>query len=350
MQQETIQSFTDKIYNDKIEMTVSDYIKEIQVRFYSDIRIDFMNDFLAICRRRGEFCVTQDILEKYGLVDQDPSHVKKFIERKNLKNGVHYVIRDIKSKNNNRTHKEYFLTPDGFKICLMRTIKTTEYCDYYVLLETAISYYDEYQKKMMKRELESKDKTIELKQNTVDLLIQKIDSHNSKLDDMSKQYRIDMDKMNNKLDRIINTTEEISSRSVPNVVHNINLNHEYSLLQNIDNKREFKLIRGEKKYINSKEKQFKHVYSSKIRNYSANPINFGIRLKKAILDYNDELDSLLTCSNDPEDVEFVNSIKIKLDNNFNFILGYNCDCEKFIEIITLIDQEKYNKLKELNLY
>lgn len=231
----------------------------------------------------------------------------------------------------------------------MSTIKTKEYCRYYVLLETAISYYDEYQK-MMKRELESKDKTIELKQNTVDILIQKIDSHNSKLNDMSKQYRIDMDKMNNKLDRIINTTEEISSRSVPNVVHNINLNHEYSLLQNIDNKREFKLIRGEKKYINSKEKQFKHVYSSKIRSYSTNPINFGIRLKKAILDYNDELDSLLTCSNDPEDIEFINSIKIKLDNNFNFILGYNCDCEKFIEIITLIDQEKYNELKELNLY
>ena len=44
-------------------------------------------------------------------------------------------------------HKiEYFLKPDTFKKVLIRSRNTNMYADYYLLLEKALKYYNEYQK------------------------------------------------------------------------------------------------------------------------------------------------------------------------------------------------------------
>ena len=46
---------------------------------------------------------------------------------------------------------EYYLHPDAFKICLMRSKNTKIYAKYYLLLEKCIKYFNDYQLELNKK-------------------------------------------------------------------------------------------------------------------------------------------------------------------------------------------------------
>ena len=62
------------------------------------------------------------------------------------------------------------LHPDAFKKCLIRSLKTDKYADYYILLEKCIKCYNEYQLWNMQYKMNNicVDRTIELKDNSKD--------------------------------------------------------------------------------------------------------------------------------------------------------------------------------------
>lgn len=92
----SIQVFTDNLYENKIDMAISDYIKEIQIRFQPKLSIKFMNFFLDICRRLNEHCITQEILSEYNLCNNHLSHVKDFVKSKELEKDIDYIIKDVR--------------------------------------------------------------------------------------------------------------------------------------------------------------------------------------------------------------------------------------------------------------
>ena len=64
-----------------------------------------------------------------------------------FKNNIDFrLYNHVESNSEGCTHKnEYYLHPRAFKICLMRSLKTREYADYYLLLEECIKYFNDYQ-------------------------------------------------------------------------------------------------------------------------------------------------------------------------------------------------------------
>ena len=64
----------------------------------------------------------------------------------------------------------YMLHPDTFKKCLIKSLKTDKYADYFLLLEKCIKYYNEYQLLHMQDKMNNicVDRTNELEDNSKD--------------------------------------------------------------------------------------------------------------------------------------------------------------------------------------
>ena len=60
---------------------------------------------------------------------------------------MHYVTNreDAVTFKGGKPKQNYLLHPDAFKKCLIRSLKTDKYADYYILLEKCIKCYNEYQ-------------------------------------------------------------------------------------------------------------------------------------------------------------------------------------------------------------
>ena len=122
-------------------MTMSEFFEDIHNRFYSDVDISFMEYFITLCDHDDEFFIEHEKLVEYGIMTSEKSD--KVLQKLNalgLDAGVHYDI--IEHKEGRTISKQYMLTPDAFKLCLMRAQRRTNqpvdplvYCNYYLLLE-----------------------------------------------------------------------------------------------------------------------------------------------------------------------------------------------------------------------
>jgi len=135
------------------------------------------------------------MLQKYGIstLNSTTCDIKKmliqnnFIENKDYKLGN---ISQFNSKGGRGNKNEYYLHPRSFKICLMRSLKTKVYANYYLLLEEAIKYFNDYQNL--------------LKENYVIKLKEKI--KNNKL--LIKEQVDKIDSLEEKVDKLLKANEE----------------------------------------------------------------------------------------------------------------------------------------------
>ena len=169
--QEFIQAL---VNNNETKMSLCDFFKTIHQKFYSNYDISFMEYFLELTEKEGEFVVHHEKLIEYGIVTSNRlNDVNKKLNALDLVEDVDYsllqdVLQQWEGARGIKHTKVYMITPEAFKKCLMRAqrrpaqkIDPVVYCDYYLLLEKTYKLYTDYEKQLLNKQLEQKDQQLE---------------------------------------------------------------------------------------------------------------------------------------------------------------------------------------------
>ncbi len=102
------------------QYTLELFVDAIHKRFYQVVAISFKDYFLEILGKDGQFIVPQTKLIEYGVVSNDkPATLKSKLDSMNLIDGIDYQMQ-TNPKSSGKPVKMYVLTPESFKLCLMR--------------------------------------------------------------------------------------------------------------------------------------------------------------------------------------------------------------------------------------
>lgn len=157
----------------KIEL--SEFCHNLHTRFYSDIDISFMDDFLQLASQEneGQFIVPHQKLEEYGVMTSGRSgNIKRTLERLGLEEGEDYLL--LQTEQNSiqigRPSNTYMLTPESLFLALQRAKKTDtqtidpkKYAKYFQFIQKCVKYFIEYQlqyEKMISAGLQSKNDSL----------------------------------------------------------------------------------------------------------------------------------------------------------------------------------------------
>lgn len=145
----TINDFNTFLINNKRNINLKDYIKEIHSKFYPELDISFQDYLSELKEHKNEFIVDYNKLYKYGVINTT-KNIKKSLKKLFLIENEDYKV--IKTQvvlnklcNHTIIKKEYKLTPSAFKLCLMRAKNTTKYADYFILHGDVYINYQQYQ-------------------------------------------------------------------------------------------------------------------------------------------------------------------------------------------------------------
>ena len=143
--QNQIKEFNEKLVQDKKEITIIEYVKQLNDLFFN-IDISFIDDFIDLVDKDG-FIINHEMLFKYEVMTKaDSYNVLRILENYNFEEGVDYALK-FEGIDEGRVEKKiYMLTSDVFKMICMRSQKTKKYAQYYIVLEKCIKYYNEYEK------------------------------------------------------------------------------------------------------------------------------------------------------------------------------------------------------------
>ena len=143
-----------KAYNANLVETLTkidnnDYFKYIHNNFYPEQDVSFMNYFLELINSDDEFCVDHNKLQDYCVLNSSQScDIKRCLNQYNLFDNVNYLVRNVADQSELsrgiKYSKQYMLTPDAFKICLMRAKNSLVYANYYLLHEKNFKHYTDY--------------------------------------------------------------------------------------------------------------------------------------------------------------------------------------------------------------
>jgi hypothetical protein len=154
------------------KITLFDFFKKIHVECYPNEDISFMEYFLEICEKDNQFVINHSKLIEYGImISNDSSKVKKKLDRLGMLEGEDYKLAHVGKVRENRgevIRNEYLLTPDAFKLCLIRALRRGEqaidpivYGKYYLRLEKVFKWYNQYEKSYLQKLLSMKDDKID---------------------------------------------------------------------------------------------------------------------------------------------------------------------------------------------
>ena len=127
-----IKTFVQTLSHNAVKITMTEFFKEIHSQFYSHVDISFMDYFLELAEHENEFVVHHSKLVEYGIVTSTRSNdIKDRLHVLSLIEGEDYTLRDIpqRGKTGSQIHKNYHLTPEAFKKCLMKARKYNQAVD-----------------------------------------------------------------------------------------------------------------------------------------------------------------------------------------------------------------------------
>jgi phage anti-repressor protein len=132
------------------------------------------------------------MLQKYGILtlNKGTTDIKNLINQNNFIENEDYKLRNVSefnSKGGRGNKNEYYLHPRAFKMCLMRSLKTKQYARYYLLLEEAIKYFNDYQNLLKEKYIIKLKFKIDKKDNKIDKLEEKV---NKLLENNESYYKI----------------------------------------------------------------------------------------------------------------------------------------------------------------
>ena len=162
----TIEEYNNYLAEKKDNVDIIEYIKEINKLEYN-IDISFIDEFIKLVDE-NICCIHPLMLQKYGI--SKPS-------QHNFINNKDYQLDKFDESPPSRGpyRHEFYIHPNIFKICLIRSQTTQVYIRYYILLEKSIKYYKEYQKKLTDKYVIDSNNEIVQKNNIIDKLQEQID-------------------------------------------------------------------------------------------------------------------------------------------------------------------------------
>jgi hypothetical protein len=282
-----------QIVNDLAEtltkINLSEFFKKIHSECYPEYDISFMEYFLEICDKDDEFVIHHSKLVEYGIMTSNDSHsVIRKLDRLKMIEGKHFTLHQLveRGKSGSQIHKDYHITPEAFKKCLMRATKTKDqpinpdvYCDYYLLLEKVFKWYNAYEKKYLQKLLSNSNDTIKELNKNIQELVKRDDESKKRDEAQSKQiaellgYAKDTsDKLHDVSDELIVVSDKLTTVETEVVVaktyleeksftstknpKNDKLHHYFAVTTyTCGDKKIGKMISGQKGYVNGEIKR-----------------------------------------------------------------------------------------------
>ena len=321
-----IKQYINNLVNNSNKISLNEFFIEFHNRFCPEKDISFMEYFLELCDHEGEFCVPHNKLIEYGIVTSNKSNkVKEKLGNLGLIENNNEIIPEIQgnyrgsdvhtpvSQGGFSTKKVYYLTPESFKLCLMRAQRRPNqpvdpiiYANYYLLLEQVHKYYCLFQ-------LAYDQKIISMKDDKIDLLIQETQSQSKKIDKLlnysnaitrqnvdllerTDHLQITADMTQEELDKslifqkeILNHLVDKSYKSTMNPANPNQITNFAVLMPNKKNGRTI-LVRGQVKHainliINAKQ-AYEDYRDNYIDRYNAPIIQYNDNLRAEINEYN----------------------------------------------------------------
>ena len=103
------------------------------------------------------FCIHHDMLHLYGVssLTGGSGDIKKIINQNEFIEDEDYLLRIVSEQHESGTKykNEYYFCPRAFKICLMRSLKTRKYAEYYLFLEEVIYWFNKFQIQKLETDL-----------------------------------------------------------------------------------------------------------------------------------------------------------------------------------------------------
>jgi hypothetical protein len=395
----TIQEFNYDSADRLIKYDVNDYFKLVHNKYYKNINIEFMEYFLSLVSQEDTFCVNQDKLQEYKVLNNIDTSQKilRSLEKFNLKENLDYRVANVGQpvqQGGISIKKVYTLTPHAFKLCLIRAKNSFEYADYYLMLEKVFYYYREYQNQYQTKLLSMKDDKIDRLLEENKLQTQQMKDQSKQMKDQNKQIeellnygrttstkldavQVELHETNEKLDdmqeelletsekldevqenfddlqeavgEIKNAFEDTDNRSVPNPKSEKDRS-EFVLLQYKANINKFKFLRGMKEYNDKKiENQYEDEYNLIVRDYNANPMQLFKKFKEIVTEEykkakieiknNNQLKGKkMRLKREAEKIKF-NATNLELKNNYTL--------DNLLDKLKLISELKFKDYKEV---
>jgi hypothetical protein len=138
----TINEYNTYLVENQVNINIIDYVKEVNKLEYN-INIKFIDEFIELVSK-DDCCIHHIMLQNYGIISltSGTTDIKRLLKQNKFIENKDFELRNVaelRSQGGISNKNEYYLHPDAFKICLMRSFKTREYAIYYLLLEKCIA-------------------------------------------------------------------------------------------------------------------------------------------------------------------------------------------------------------------
>ncbi len=195
------------------KITLLEFSEQIKEFIYPDIDMSFKDYFLEIISHGDKFEIPHSKLVEYGVMSSTRSSaVLEKLMNYDMVEGKHFKVQDVKKrgKSGGTKSKLYMLTPDAFKICLIKSKRFTGqrvdpmvYLYYFLLLEKTDKWYNLYQLTYSETEKALNERyfkgQITEKNNTIAEKTDKIDELLFTMKNMQETFTSSMSDMSNKL-------------------------------------------------------------------------------------------------------------------------------------------------------
>lgn len=277
--------------------------------------------------------IPDDKLYEYGVLTMQKSRnnhsndVKRMITAYNLEEDTEYLRRNI-APHSRRSYK-YYLSPEGFNICLMRSKNHPEYARWFHFMLQVKTYYELYQYAITVKIIEGEKSELVTKCDTLICEVADLRTDNKQLLSKCDQLLENNKSMDSDLADITENVEELQTKldialpdRVPHCSNNKKL--ETFLLIRLNKPHpchDYYVVRGQAGYVNRRYKSIKR------RDYPDAEIALNIQ----------------SCPN-PKNlyVRVLENLKDCTQHKGNYISPEGISHEEFIQEIRRLNNEKYN--------
>lgn len=201
-------------------LNIIDYFSKIHRTFFPEIDISFMNYFLDLSNpsKINEFCIYEKDLRKYGLIDERMKP-RELVTKYNLMQHVdwmyhghheeekHHIFYHLGVYIHNETKRNIVFTPKAFKKIILQSSNIT-FVEYYMLLETVMRYYHDYQIKYVDKQKNKKKIELEQFQQECSTYEMRIEEYETYIEKIVKNVNDTMNRCKDEIQSIVHITKE----------------------------------------------------------------------------------------------------------------------------------------------
>ena len=333
----TIEEYNNYLVQNKTDVDIIEYVKEIN-KLTFNIDISFIDDFIKLVDT-DTCCIHHSMLKKYEVsnLTAGSSHVIRLMQQNGFINKKDYLLTKVGEQifSGTKYKNEYYLHPDTFKICLIRSQNTQIYARYFLLLEKAVKYYRDYQIIIKNIKIDKlKNKNHELtnminisKKNHEEQMKQQMENHKNQMEEQRK----DREEQKKNYEKYMNFQQEDRIEQRKKYTEQIKksdeiLKNNINITEKLDNITE-ELVETKDELVETKE--------------ILEDTNNNVRLIAKKLDI--AVEDRVRRSNQSSTIEYLIILKSNIDiNNYYIIRGQKRHIKVKIDLL-----KEYHKIKSI---